>query len=279
MKIKSLRRATTTVLIFLILLLACVPQSKYDEVKKENEELKKELDEIKYGAQRLMEKAKTMQQEKDFKGAKAQLEELLERHKGSPQEAEARQLIDQLDQQISHQEKQEKQQEQAAQLAEQQRLANATSKLKTSYDDIKGITWYYDKSTPRYNNSNSFHLYMGKQATGAPWLRLKITYTADDWLFIQSYIIKTDKQTYEVNTNYGDVETHIDDGAIEEWYDVSLNEHDYNMIKDIISSSSSKLRYVGKQYYKDRSITGSEKQALKNILNAYEALGGDLTFD
>jgi len=35
-----------------------------------------------------------------------------------------------------------------------------------------------------------------------------------------------------------------------------------------------KIRFSGKDYYKDKTITNQQKLALRNILDAYEALGG-----
>lgn len=52
----------------------------------------------------------------------------------------------------------------------------------------------------------------------------------------------------------------------------------YNIVKDVINSKAVKLRYNGKQYYKDRTISTKEKQGLQNILDAYEALGGNTNF-
>ena len=119
---------------------------------------------------------------------------------------------------------------------------------------------------------------MGKEKTGKPWLRFRIQYTADHWLFIESYVIKTDNDSYTISTSYDEVEK--DNGAmgIHEWYDVAMNNRLYNIVKDVIKSKNVKLRHNGKQYYNDRSISEKEKQGLQNILDAYEALGGATNF-
>lgn len=278
---------TLTTLIFLT---SCgVSQKEYDDLKDENEKLRIELDDLKNGPDRLLSEGKIFIESKKYQDSKNSLNQLIEKHPGTNQASEAKSLLIEVDRLIEiekqreekeriENEKAEKKRIESEQKAERDRLANATKKLKTKYDDIRNITWYYDKSTPTYTNYNSFHLYMGKEKSGIPWLRFRIQYTADDWLFIESYIIKTDNGSHTITTKYGEVEKDNDSGDIWEWYDVPLNNETYNIIKDVINSQTVKLRYNGKQYYKDRTITATERQGLKNILDAYEALGGQLNF-
>ena len=251
---------------------------EFDELQKENQQLKIELDELKNGPDRLLSEGKNFIEAKNYQDSKNSLIQLIDKHSATSQAIEAKRLLTEIDNLIEIEKKKEERERIENEKAERDRLANATRKLKTKYDDIRSITWYYDKTTPSYTNYNSFHLYMGKEKSGIPWLRFRIQYTADDWLFIQSYIIKTDDTSHTIETKYGEVETDSD-SDIWEWYDVPLNNELYNIITDVINSKSVKLRYNGKQYYKDRTITGTEKQALKNILDAYEALGGQLSFN
>lgn len=140
---------------------------------------------------------------------------------------------------------------------------------------MREITWYYDKTTTQYADVNSFHLYMGKTKDRNPFLRLKIQYSADDWLFIESYMLKVDGKTYNISEDsYGEIKTDNGSGEIWEWLDRYVSASEYEIVKAVANSKSAKLRHNGKDYYKDRTITYKEKVALKNILNAYEALGG-----
>jgi hypothetical protein len=276
---------------WLLLLSSCgVPQRDYDSLKKENEQLKIELDEIKNGADRLLNEARHFIEGKEYRGAKNKLEKLIDKHPESPQATEAKDLVLTVNKLIASEErlrekervereKAEKQRMALEEKAEKERLTSLTKSLKTKYDDVKGISWYYDKRTPAYTNYNSFHLYMGKEKSGRPWLRFRIQYAADDWLFIESYIVKTDTRSHTIETTYGEVETDHGSSEIWEWYDVPMSNELYYVVVDVIDSKAAKLRCNGRQYYKDRTITASEKQGLQNILDAYQALGGQLDFD
>lgn len=154
---------------------------------------------------------------------------------------------------------------------EEKRLASALQRMSKKTDKIEGVDWYRDKSSPAYNNQNGFFIYIGKRSTGAPWLRLRIQYFAEDWLFIESFIVAADDQRFES----GRVKFERDhDSEIWEWYDENLTNADLQMIKSIIASKEAVIRFNGRQYRKDNTITASQKAALQNALDAYKALGG-----
>ncbi|WP_286859412.1 MULTISPECIES: hypothetical protein [Sphingobacterium] len=248
-----------------------ISQEKYERLKAENETLKSELNEFKYGSSNMLSNAKKMIAGKSFENAKSELSSLLEKHPDSKEANEVKELLKDIDLNIAK----EKEFKEKA-IAQAERAKNeAIKNLRKKTDDIKNITWYYDKSTPNYSNYNSFHLYFGTQKGAKPWLNLSIQYTADDWLFIERYIIKTDNETYTITPAYGEINTDHDGGEIWEWYNAPVDQEKYNMILDIIKSKNVKIRHEGKQYYKDRTITQREKQALQNILTAHEALGGE----
>jgi hypothetical protein len=161
--------------------------------------------------------------------------------------------------------------ERAKKVQEERRIATALNKMSKRTDKIEGVDWYKDKSSPVYDNSNGFFLYIGKRSDGAPWLRLRIQYHADRWLFIESFIVVADGQRFEqpVATFERD-----NDSMIWEWYDEKVSESDMQMIKSIISSKDATIRLNGHQYHKDVKIKPNQKTALQNVLDAYSALGG-----
>lgn len=150
---------------------------------------------------------------------------------------------------------------------------SALSKMRIQKDSVKNIKWYYDKSSPQYRNRNSFELYAGQESGSSPWLRFNIQYFGEDWLFIKSYFFNIDGETYEINTNYGDVETD-NDSQVWEWYDVNPTSENIEMIQKIIKSNKTVMRLEGSQYHKDVIITQTQKTALKNVLTVFQGLGG-----
>ncbi|MFT4179272.1 MAG: hypothetical protein QM612_07390 [Thermomonas sp.] len=161
---------------------------------------------------------------------------------------------------------------QAAQRAEADKhAAAALQSLSKKTDKIEGVDWYRDKSSPAYNNQNGFYLYIGKKAESNPWLRLRIQYYSDDWLFIRSIIVVADGQRFEKN---GLDFERDHDSHIWEWYDANPTAEDLRMIEAVIASKDATIRFVGQQYHNDKKITASQKAALRRVLDAYKALGG-----
>ena len=161
--------------------------------------------------------------------------------------------------------------ERAKEEQEKRRIASAVQKMSKNTDKIEGIDWYRDRSSPKYNNANAFYLYIGKRGAGAPWLRLRIQYHANDWLFINSFTVVADGQRFDRSAvNF----ERDNNNMIWEWYDENLSSSDLQMIRAVIASKEAVIRFNGRQYRKDVNITTAQKAALQNVLDAYTALGG-----
>ncbi len=100
---------------------------------------------------------------KEYELCLSTIEELQNRHSGSEEVKLSIALKQKAELGIKRQAEAEKRAEDERIRKEKLRLANVTSKLRKDYDDMREITWYYDKTTTQYVDVNSFHLYMGKR--------------------------------------------------------------------------------------------------------------------
>ena len=150
-------------------------------------------------------------------------------------------------------------------------LSLLKSEMRIEKDEVEDKIFYTHKSTPYYANNNMFYLYIGKGGTYA-WLRLQMRYCSDSWLFVDSITIKVDGENFYFNPSYSEMKR--DNGGLKiwEWYDFSPSEKDIEMIKKIINSKKTIIRFNGEKYYDDRIITSTEKYALKQVLALYEIL-------
>jgi hypothetical protein len=143
--------------------------------------------------------------------------------------------------------------------------ASALSKLRVKKDSFTGLTWYHDKSSPYYRNSNAIYIYFGSQSGVSTPLRFVIQYFDDSWLFIESAKIKVDGKLYNLDSGNWERDNN---SSIWEWFDEPLS--DRTMIEEIIRSKSAIIRFEGSQYYDTRTITATQKRALKNVLSAFD---------
>ena len=145
--------------------------------------------------------------------------------------------------------------------------------LRQSRDEVEGITWYAHKSSPPGNSRSAIQAYIGTK-NNAPWLRLKITYSAEDWLFVEGYTFNIDGKNETLELSYSDRKSDNSGGSTWEWSDLMVDAKLFQMLDRIAQSERTILRYRGKQYYKDRDVTPVEKQAIREVLQAYMVLSG-----
>jgi hypothetical protein len=147
----------------------------------------------------------------------------------------------------------------------------ALKSMRVQTDKFSGNKFYYDRSTPYYANYSTFNLYIGKSPDGDPYLRFKLRYSDDDWLFVNSASININGAVRDLDVG-SDWERDNGSGDIWEWVDVPASSSLLSLIEDVINSKSSVVRFFGSQYRDDRVISSTQKRALRNVLNAYEAL-------
>jgi hypothetical protein len=238
----------------------------------------RERDDLKFGPARLLAEAESLAASSKWAEAKGRAEALVAKHPTSPEAPRAQALAAKASTAMAAQEReaaaaeQKRLQEERRQKEQEEgRLAAALSKMHKKVDQIENVTWYRDQSSPRFSNYNGFFLYVGKKPAGDPWLRLRVQYNADTWLFIESFLVVADGRRFEYNSAKFDRDN---SSEIWEWYDENADTSDLEMIRAIIESKSAVIRFNGRQYRRDRTITAAEKAALKNVLDAYKVLGG-----
>ena len=254
---------------------SCGPsQSQYDALAKENETLKTEITSLtaaldackaeielfKTTPDILFAEAQKCINSKDEEGLKDIYSKLEKFHPSSPECRKAKAALDKLIQE----------RERAA-AAEKAKRMQAVKKLKKEYDDIEGITWYYNPYFTHYNNSNHVSVYMGQRKNGTPWLRLKMSYYGDGWIFFENAYLSYDENTLEIPFDkYKDKET---DNYTEcwEWIDVRVSDRILSFLKEMINGKTAKMRLSGK-YTKTRTLPKNEIDGIRDVLLAYDVL-------
>ncbi|AIQ34409.1 MULTISPECIES: hypothetical protein [Paenibacillus] len=173
----------------------------------------------------------------------------------------------------------EKKEKEAAAIKAKQDAALA--QMVKTVDEVEGITWYQDKEAPKYINENGIYAYFGiKDGQITSGLRLKIQYTGDSWIFIKNYIFNIDGQKFEINPGFmgaeRDMSTDINSPGVWEYHDETLNKSQIKMLTQLIESEKTIMRLEGDQRKEDRTISASQKAALKRVLDAYIAAGGEV---
>ena len=247
---------------------ACGPsQSEYNALKTENEALKSELSACKIEIEnykntpdKLHAQAITLIENKDIQGLQEICEKFQKYHPSSPEYNKVKTALDKIVAEKTAREK-----------AEKEKRMQAVNKLKKRYDDVSGITWYYNPYYTHYTNSNHTSIYMGKESNGKPWLRLLMSYYGDSWIFFDRAYLSYDGTTKEIHFDeYRDKKTENDTDCWE-WIDVRVDESILSFLKEMVNGKSVKMRLTGK-YSKTRELNSTEIKAIKDVLLGYDVL-------
>ena len=166
-------------------------------------------------------------------------------------------------------EKYQKIEEQKAERIE--RGKEALKKLKRTYDDVSNITWYENKYYTHYTNTNRASLYMGVQNNNV-WLRLRMSYEGENWIFFEKAYLSYDGNTHEVRFNeYRDKKTENEGGRVWEWLDIQVDEELANFLNNMVTGKSVKMRLSGK-YTETRNLSRNEIKGFTDVLRAYNLM-------
>ena len=237
-------------------------QADYDAVVAENEQLKAELLKYETTPDRLYKNVSMWVAEKNIDSLTVVCEDLNKYHPSSEECAKAQAALNKL---IAEKE--------ALAKAEKEKRMKAVNKLTSRYDDVSGTRWYYNPYFTHYNNTNRISLYIGKKEGGNPWMRLKMSYEGDNWIFFENAYISYDGQTFSVSFNEF-TEKESDNGyggRVWEWIDVLVTSEIHEFLKQMVEGKTLKMRLSGK-YTETRILTNAEVNGLKDVLLAYDVL-------
>lgn len=151
----------------------------------------------------------------------------------------------------------------------------AVKRLKKKHDDVSGVTWYENPYFNHYTNSNHTSIYMGQSEKGV-WLRLLMSYHGDDWIFFKNAYLSYDGNTMEIPfDDYRDKKTE-NSTSVWEWIDVTLTGNQIDFLKKFVKGKSLKMRLSGK-YAKTKSISLTERKAIRDVLLGYEVLKNEIS--
>lgn len=257
-------------LVFSVVLVSCmpsdsVPLADFQRKSQEVDSLRAVIDELQNGPARLLARAQTALDQGNYALAKNVAQQLVTRFPERSEAGHAHKLVTGAEAGI------------AAEAARRQReQERAMAGMVKDRDDMRGLTVWRDRATPRTVNSRSWvGAYIVERDGQAPYLRMVIYYKASDWLFIERYMVKVDENNHRfLPDDYGADAVERDNGygGIWEWWDVSAEGARLAFLRKLANASTATVRYDGRQYYHDREISSAERAALKRTLIAFDAL-------
>lgn len=162
------------------------------------------------------------------------------------------------------------------------RIAEANKKLsalRLQEDEVRGYKFYYPRVFPFYDSFGywgadvrCFALPYLSVSGNNVYLRLVCDYTSSDWVFFEKIIFSVDGKNYTKYFDYFDVTRDNEYGDVWEYVDIECSESDIEMLEAIAASTKTIVRFEGDDYYYDFTVSGSDKTAIKEMVDIYKAL-------
>lgn len=156
---------------------------------------------------------------------------------------------------------------------ERQRRA-VLDRLRRSEDRVAGVTFFHHQNAPRHLNSRStVSLYIGTRNNDRrPWLRMRVQYAASNWLFVERVIAWHNGISEPLVTGQFERDNH---SSIWEWIDRTPTELQLEILRSLSTASEAILRFEGRQYRRDVTLSEGDKRALREVLQAFEVMQED----
>lgn len=150
-------------------------------------------------------------------------------------------------------------------------IAELAPLCREEVDEFEGLTWIMPKYASHSNKVDDIYAYFCVK-DGKPYnLRLRIQVVSSDWLFVKKYIFLIDGKRME----YTPAKVERDfDSITWEWSDEKINSSPQlkALFAQMLKANEIKMRFVGKNYVRDRTLTPKEVAHLKEINAYYNAL-------
>ena len=150
--------------------------------------------------------------------------------------------------------------------------------MRLDEDKIQRMQFYTPKVVKHYSDGSwaadirCFVVpYLGRD-TNSVWLRLICNYTGDDWVFWKKLTFAVDDERYTKTFSYYDIVRNNGGGVVWEYIDTDVSDSDVEMLWAIANSTETIVRFEGDDYTHDFTVNSADKQAIRDVLTAYEAL-------
>lgn len=102
------------------------------------------------------------------------------------------------------------------------------------------------------------------------WLRFKVEYKDNDWLFVHSYKIAADDYRWQ-SPNLTFKRDHSS-GQVWEWQDVLAGNKEIERAMALANANKAIIRFQGSKYYSDKELNEDQQKSIKQIIKLYQLM-------
>lgn len=148
-------------------------------------------------------------------------------------------------------------------------------------DKVQGVTYYYPSNIPHgteywYYDQRSFVLPCLVRNGDRMDMWLIYCYTGSNWVFFEDITVVADGERFTDHFNYFSVDRDTSGGKVCETAEtnVGYGGNYYKMLQAMAEANEVIVRFEGDSKYRDITISNADKNAIKAMLDAFDAFHG-----
>ncbi|MDF2234893.1 hypothetical protein P2H44_20225 [Albimonas sp. CAU 1670] len=150
---------------------------------------------------------------------------------------------------------------------------DVADRLERVEDPATGEVWLEHPDRPRYVGSRStVMLAIGPEGQARPQLRMRTVYAAREWLFVDTVQAVFAGRTESLSAGWFERE---DGAATFEWRDERPDPAQLAILRALAAADDAILRFSGLQESRDVPFARADREALADMLAAWDELGGN----
>lgn len=142
-------------------------------------------------------------------------------------------------------------------------------RMQREKDEFNDLVFISHPKEPRYTNSRSYLVTYIADTGMIPIMRMRLNYTDDSWLFIQSAKANIDGDIVDLKLTDWDRDNNHD---IWEYSDIIVDERMRDILVRIANSKKTVIRFDGRQYYDNFTIGNTDKEIIRDMFMVEEIL-------
>ena len=150
------------------------------------------------------------------------------------------------------------------------------SSLASDYDNVVNSTFIKHKDSPHNVNRTEVYFYIAKPDDGKPFLRAKIQYFEDDWLFINKITFSTKDKNLKFTLNGVSQEINTQKaGWVNEFIDVPVSEKLEKLLPTLVDDPDATVRLGGRTRIMDLDFDSEQQLRLQVLLEKFAEMKTD----
>lgn len=145
---------------------------------------------------------------------------------------------------------------------------NSIANMESEYSDFDELTDYYQVTLAR--DDVSFIYAVTVYDSGLIEPKIGVAYDADDWIFFDSWDVRSQGETYDIFTGISSADKSTDvDNGVHEFYIHDLSDQQVLLFQQFGSDQEAKFRLLGSGGTVERDFTLKERSAIRDLINVY----------